>query len=81
MPAYEDQVGQLAVNGAEGKHQVVQAYVTNDKVDERSDGTNMKQNMIMAHDEMSSVVKMQRKKAMSVPNIDHKLKSKDRLRM
>lgn len=84
MPAYEEQMGQLAVNGEGGKHQVVQAYVTNtacDKIDERSDGSNMKQNMIMAHEEMSSVVKVQRKKAMSVPNIDHKLKSKDRIRM
>lgn len=80
VPAYEEQMGQqMTVNSSDGKHQVVEAYVTNstcDKVDERSDGSKMKQNLIMALGEMESTIKVPGERAMSMPNIEHKIEKR-----
>lgn len=84
VPAYEDQMEDMTVNGMDGKHQIVQAYVTNstcDKVDERSDGINMKKNMIMAHGDMkSALVKVPMEKALSMPNMENKMKTHERIK-
>jgi hypothetical protein len=71
VPAYDDQVS----HNTDGKHNVVTAYVTNtacEKVNERSDGVNMKLNMMMANEhDMKS--KMPFEKAKSMPNMENKM--------
>lgn len=71
VPAYNEQVSQ----STDGKHNVVQAYVTNsacEKVNERSDGVNMKLNMMMAS-EHDMKTKLPFEKAMSMPNMENKI--------
>ena len=71
VPAYDEQV-------ANGKSNMVQAYVTSstcEKVNERSDGIKMRLNMAMASDhDMKS--KLPFEKAMSMPNMENKMKKK-----
>lgn len=71
VPAYNDQ----ATQKVDGKHNVVQAYVTSstcEKVNERSEGVNMKMNMIIANEnDMKS--KMPFEKAKSMPNMENKM--------
>lgn len=79
VPAYEEQMD----HGSNGKHNVVQAYVTNstcDKIDERSDGMKMKVNMIMANEDLKMSMKNPMEKAMSMPNMENKMKTHERLK-
>lgn len=69
----------------EGKHPI-QAYVVNskcDKIDERADGLTMKKNMIMAVSEsgdMKTNIKVPMEKAMSMPDMENKMKNSERFK-
>lgn len=81
IPEYDEQVA----HGSDGKHQVIEAYVTEskvDKVDERSDRTKMKQNMILskAHQRIRSAIKVPMEKALSMPEIETKLKNTEKFK-
>lgn len=79
VPAYDEQVA----NDIAGKHHVIEAYVTNskcDKVDERSDGSNMRQNMIQANKQVELIANVKKEKSMSMPDIDNKIKNSQRFK-
>jgi FAD-binding domain len=77
VPAYDHQ----ADHNADGKLHVVEAYVTNDKVDERKDGKTMQKNILMSN--VAIDVKMGLKnpmeKAASMPDMENKIKN-DRMK-
>jgi len=79
VPAYDEQMDH---GSDQGKLHIVEAYVTNDKVDERSDGATMKKNMIMANVsiDMRTSVKNPMEKAMSMPDMENKMKSHERVK-
>lgn len=81
VPEYDEQMA----HGSNAKLQVIEAYVTDskvDKVDERSDGTKMKQNMILskAHQRIKSAVKVPMEKAFSMPDMETKLKNTEKFK-
>lgn len=86
VPTYEEQ---MKANEANNKHKVLEAYVTNEmknnKVNERSDGSNLKQNMIMGANGTEEIVdpniiRIKRDKAMSLPDIDNNVKNSERFK-
>lgn len=68
-----------------GKHPV-EAYVISskcDRVDERSEGVTIKKNMIMGvrdHEEIKTNVKVPMEKAMSMPDMENKMKNSERFK-
>lgn len=69
---YDEQIA----NASDEKHQVIEAYVTNskvDKIDERSDGSKLQQNMILskAHERM---------RALSMPDIETKIRNTEKFK-
>lgn len=79
IPEYDDQVA-ADINC---KHNVIEAYVTNskcDKVDERSDGSNMNQHMAMANKQVELIMNVKKEKSMSMPDIDNNIKNSERFK-
>lgn len=82
VPAYDDQMA----HEMEGKHPI-EAFVVNskcDKIDERSDGTMMKNNIIMAvkdQEDMSKTnMKVPMEKALSMPDMETRMKNSERFK-
>jgi hypothetical protein len=61
---------------SDGKLHVVEAYVTNDKTDERSDGMTMKKNILMSNVQLDVRASMKNpmEKAMSMPDMENRMK-------
>lgn len=80
VPSYEEQAQHE--HNDDGKV-MVQAYVSNsrcDRIDERSDGNNMKKNIMMARVQMNVNSKVPMEKAMSMPDMENKMKTHERVK-
>lgn len=83
MAAYDEQVQQEEKEQKESGN--MEAYVKDskcEKVDERSDGLNMKKNLLIAklQEEMMQHMKAEKGRAFSMPDIENKVKSTERFR-
>jgi hypothetical protein len=72
IPAYDHQNHEES----DGKLNIVQAYITNDKIDERMDGVAMKKNILMSNVsiDMKMGLKNPMEKAASMPDMENKIK-------
>lgn len=83
MAAYDEQVKQEEKDEKQsGKMEVYVRDSKCEKVDEKSDGLNMKKNLLIARlqEEMLQSIKAEKGRAFSMPDIENKVKSTERFK-